>query len=61
MYASMLQTGLTALHFSILKNQLSTLRALVKEFNVDPNLVDQVSVTKCHIMHVYTLNTCMPM
>lgn len=48
------QKGLTALHFSALKGHLHVLRALVNEFKVDPDVVDNVSLMQMHV-HVYLL------
>ena len=39
-----LQRGLTALHLSASRGHLDALKALVKEFKLDPNAVDKVSL-----------------
>ena len=38
------QAGQTALHYTAGKGHLSAMRHLVKEFKVDPDVVDKVSI-----------------
>ena len=44
------QDGRTILHYAAGQGHLSATRTLVKEFKVDPDVVDKVSIV--HNMHV---------
>ena len=39
-----MQNGLTALHYAAGQGHLSAMRTLVKEFKLDPDVVDKVSI-----------------
>ena len=40
---SLLQVGLTALHHAALSGEVSSIRVLVQELHVDPDITDNVS------------------
>ena len=42
------QTGRTALHYTARQGYVSTMRTLVNEFHLDPNVADKVSITLCY-------------
>ena len=39
-----MQNGLTVLHYTASQGHLSAMRTLVKEFKVDPDVVDKVGI-----------------
>ena len=49
LWCVLVQSGLTALHVCNFGGHLHVMRSLVKEFNVNPDVVDKVSMMLCHL------------
>ena len=59
LYDVLMQNGLTALHICIFRGHLNVMRTLVKEFHLDPDVVDKVSIMLCHMcVYLYVSLLC---